>query len=67
MEKIRDVFKIGQKFNVDIENVNGHGEGIAKIEKFGKQFLVFVPGAEIGHCKIEITHIYNTYLYGKKV
>jgi len=54
----------GDVKEVVIENLSGHGEGIAKIEGF----VVFVKGTTRGErCRIRITEVKRTYAMGEKV
>jgi len=55
---------VGDKVDVVIESVGGHGDGIAKVESF----IVFVKGVAKGErCKIKITEVKRTFALGEKV
>ena len=55
---------VGDKVDVVIESVGGHGDGIAKVESF----IVFVKGAGKGErCKIKITEVKRTFALGEKI
>ncbi|MEM5766449.1 MAG: TRAM domain-containing protein [Candidatus Aenigmatarchaeota archaeon] len=56
--------KIGEEYEVDINEVGSKGDGIARI----KNFVVFISGAKQGEkTKIKITEVRNRFAIGKKV
>lgn len=54
----------GDKVDVVIESVGGHGDGIAKVESF----IIFVKGAKQGErCKIKIIEVKRTFALAEKI
>ncbi|MBI5227951.1 TRAM domain-containing protein [Candidatus Micrarchaeota archaeon] len=63
MERPKPV-SVGQILQLEIENQNGHGEGIAHYE----DLVIFVNGTKKGEkCKVKISEIKRTYAVAEKV
>lgn len=55
---------VGDRAEVSIESVGGHGDGIGRIDGF----VVFVKGAQKGErCRVKITDVKRTYAIGEKI
>jgi len=52
----------GQVLELEVEAVNGHGEGIAKHEGF----VIFVRGAAKGRCKAKVVEVKRTFAYAER-
>ena len=56
--------KIGEKYDVEINEVGSKGDGIARV----KNFVVFVADTKKGDkCKIKITQVSRRFAIGEKV
>ena len=56
--------KVGEEYDVEINEVGSKGDGIARI----KNFVVFVNGAKKGEkTRIKITSVMNRFAVGEKV
>jgi predicted RNA-binding protein with TRAM domain len=56
--------KVGEEYDVEINEVGSRGDGIARI----KNFVVFIAGAKQGEkTKIKITEVRNRFAIGEKV
>ncbi|MEM5772793.1 MAG: TRAM domain-containing protein [Candidatus Aenigmatarchaeota archaeon] len=56
--------KVGEEYDVEINEVGSKGDGIARI----KNFVVFIAGAKQGEkTKIKITEVRNRFAIGEKV
>ncbi|MEM5879639.1 MAG: TRAM domain-containing protein [Candidatus Aenigmatarchaeota archaeon] len=56
--------KVGEEYDVEINEVGSRGDGIARI----KNFVVFINGAKQGEkTRIKITEVRNRFAIGEKV
>jgi predicted RNA-binding protein with TRAM domain len=56
--------KMGEEYEVDINEVSQRGEGIARVERF----IVFVPDTKIGdHVRVRITRISTKIAEAEKI
>jgi predicted RNA-binding protein with TRAM domain len=56
--------KVGEEYDVEINEVGSRGDGIARI----KNFVVFIGGAKQGEkTRIKITEVRNRFAIGEKV
>jgi predicted RNA-binding protein with TRAM domain len=56
--------KVGEEYDVEINEVGSRGDGIARI----KNFVVFIAGAKQGEkTRIKITEVRNRFAMGEKV
>ncbi|MEM5870137.1 MAG: TRAM domain-containing protein [Candidatus Aenigmatarchaeota archaeon] len=56
--------KVGEEYDVEINEVGSKGDGIARI----KNFVVFIAGAKQGEkTRIKITQVKNRFAIGEKV
>jgi predicted RNA-binding protein with TRAM domain len=56
--------KVGEEYDVEINEVGSKGDGIARI----KNFVVFISGAKQGEkTRIKITDVRNRFAVGEKV
>jgi len=56
--------KVGEEYDVDINEVGSRGDGIARI----KNFVVFIAGAKQGEkTRIKIKEVRNRFAIGEKV
>ncbi|MBS3052384.1 MAG: TRAM domain-containing protein [Candidatus Aenigmarchaeota archaeon] len=55
--------KVGEKYDVEIQEVGSKGDGIARV----KNFVIFVANTQKGEkCKIEIKQVSNKFAIGEK-
>jgi len=63
-EDIPKPIKVGEEYDVKIDEVGSKGDGIARI----KNFVVFVSGAKQGESiRIKITDVRNRFAIGEKI
>ncbi len=53
----------GKEYEVDIEELSRHGEGLARIDGF----VIFMPNTRLGdHVKIEILQVRDRFAIGER-
>jgi predicted RNA-binding protein with TRAM domain len=64
MDDVPKPVKVGEEYDVEINEVGSRGDGIARV----KNFVVFVNGAKQGEkVKIKITDVRDRFATGEKV
>jgi predicted RNA-binding protein with TRAM domain len=62
-KNMKNNLEVGKRIEVEVKNINGHGEGVVNFEGD----MIYVKNATHGKNKIEIIEIKRTFIIAQKI